>query len=448
MNFDSRFKLSSPGSNLYNFQTNRIKLGTGPLAPFKMKTPECMQKNISGRVEKEPKLVGFKTAAGGPVREKMVLMFFDEKFGLSPSTVDRLIDKSAVPVLKIRHNKPHILPEGVGLHSDNNPFWLRPALRLIEKLTKDLDRLLLPGISLLRFHNKLFRLFFQGHIGLEPENIFYLLLFAKLINSRTTVIGVTPEKDPHLRPGLSDSLDHPLEDGDDLLACRTLSRPKNRCYQLPASPFIDMHRHVAVVIMKGIEESQLLISVGWIIGIIYIQDDCFWRFLIRFDKNIQKHLGYPVKVRAGKAVLKTAHGWLTGQRLLLRQPLTGYLQHWVIPQLVGIIAVLIAIGDLKDSLLEKLGKLMFYISGMSAIPQNLSYPADKPYLSLYFTQENKPSIRTDFTPLEVCFHFFSTNIFKKKQLFGMIIFVQGCFLLIFTLTYYKTIRYERKQLFL
>ena len=162
MNLDSRFKLSSPGSNLYNFQTNRIKLGTGPLAPFKMKTPECMQKNISGRVEKEPKLVGFKTAAGGPVREKMVLMFFDEKFGLSPSTVDRLIDKSAVPVLKIRHNKPHILPEGVGLHSDNNPFWLRPALRLMEKLTKDLDRLLLPGISLLRFLYKLFAFSFKG----------------------------------------------------------------------------------------------------------------------------------------------------------------------------------------------------------------------------------------------------------------------------------------------
>ena len=111
MNLDSRFKLPYPDSDLYEFESYRRKLGTGPLAPFKMKTPKRMQQNISGRVEKEPKLVGFKTAAGGPVREKMVLMFFDEKFSPSPSTVDRLIDKSAVPVLKIRHNKPHILPE-------------------------------------------------------------------------------------------------------------------------------------------------------------------------------------------------------------------------------------------------------------------------------------------------------------------------------------------------
>ena len=182
MNLDSRFKLPYPGSDLYEFESYRRKLGTGPLAPFKMKTPKRMQQNISGGVKKEPKLVGFKTAAGGPVREKMVLMFFDEKFSPSPSTVDRLIDKSAVPVLKIRHNKPHILPEGVILHFDNNPFWLRPALRLMEKLTKDLDRLLLPCISLLCFLHKPFRLFFQGLRGIESENIFYLLLFAKLIH--------------------------------------------------------------------------------------------------------------------------------------------------------------------------------------------------------------------------------------------------------------------------
>jgi hypothetical protein len=33
-------------------------------------------------------------------------------------------------------------------------------------------------------------------------------------------------------------------------------------------------------------------------------------------------------------------------------------------------------------------------------------------------------------------------------LFGILFFVQGCFLLSVHLTYYKTIRYEGKQLFL
>ena len=68
MNLDSRFKLPYPGSDLYEFESYRRKLGTGPLAPFKMKPPKRMQQNISGGVEEEPKLVGFKTATGCPVR--------------------------------------------------------------------------------------------------------------------------------------------------------------------------------------------------------------------------------------------------------------------------------------------------------------------------------------------------------------------------------------------
>jgi len=218
MNLDSRFKLPYPGSDLYEFESYRRKLGSGPLTSFKMKTPKRMEKNISGRVEEKPKLVGFKTAAGCPVREQMVLVFFDEKLHRSSSAVDSFIDKAAAPVLKVSHNIAHKQPQGITLHLDDNPLWLQPALCLVEKLTEHFYRLLLPRISLLSFLHKLLRLFLQGIIGLEPKNIFYFVLFRELIHGRTTVIRVTPKENPHLRPGFLDPFYRPLEDRDDLLA--------------------------------------------------------------------------------------------------------------------------------------------------------------------------------------------------------------------------------------
>jgi len=38
------------------------------------------------------------------------------------------------------------------------------------------------------------------------------------------------------------------------------------------------------------------------------------------------------------------------------------------------------------------------------------------FCSLFLTQEKKPGIGTDFTPLEICFNFFPKNVFKKNQL--------------------------------
>ena len=448
MNLDFRRQLPHSGSDLDELQSYHRKLSMSPFASTKMKPAECMWKNISYRMEKQTKLVGLKTAAGCPVREQMRLMFFDEKLHRSPSTVDGLVDKPLIPVLKVSHSISHKQPEGVALHFDDNPLGLRLALRLVEKLTKNFYRPLLLSISLLGFLHKRLGFFLQGIIWLEPKNIFYLLLFAKLIDCRTTVIRVAPKKDAHLGPGLPDPSYHPLENRDNLLSSRTFSRMEYCCHQLPAFSFIDMDRHEAVVIMKGIEKSQLLMIMSGIIGIIYIQYDPFGRLIIRFDKNIHKYLGYTVKIRARKPVLKPAHGGLTGQRLLTRKLLTGHLQHRIIPQFIRIIAILPAAGNLEHSLLEKFDDLMFNISGMSAIPKHLGHPVKKTHLSFHLTQEKEPGIRADFSPLEVCFDFFSTNIFKKKQLFCIIIFVQGCFLLIFTLTYYKTIRYEGKQLFL
>ena len=63
MNLYFRRQLPHSGSYLDEFQTNRIELSMRPLASLQMESPERMQKDISHRVEKQAKLVGFEAAA-------------------------------------------------------------------------------------------------------------------------------------------------------------------------------------------------------------------------------------------------------------------------------------------------------------------------------------------------------------------------------------------------
>jgi len=411
-----------------------------------MQGSESMEKHIGGRMEKKPKLVGRKAGARSTVRQQMILVFLDHKFHRPPTAIDPLIDEAAVPVLQVSDDKTGVHPDSVGLDLGDDSAGLLPGLGFIESLDERSHRLLLLLKPQGRLLEKGLDLSEKRRERLKPQNIFHVVFLTKVKNLRTRVIGISTQHEADLRPSLSDSLNHSFEDRDDLPACRALSRPQHGGYQSAALPFIDVDGQIAVVTMIGIEKTQLLMAIGQIIGIIYIQNDRFWRFLIRFNKNIQKHLGYPVKICPGKTVLKPANGRLTGQRLFLRQPFAGYFHYWVFSQLITVVAILITAGNLENPLPEKLEKLVFDITGMTPVSQGISHFTDQTYPLFNLPQEKHSSIGADLSAVEISFNFFSRNTFKKEQLFGTIF--HGCFLVFFVLTYYISIRYERKQLFL
>jgi hypothetical protein len=97
-------------------------------------------------------------------------------------------------------------------------------------------------------------------------------------------------------------------------------------------------------------------------------------------------------------------------------------------------------------LLEKLEKLMFDITGMPPVLQGISHFADQTYPAFNLPEEKNSCIGADLTAIKISFNFFVGNTFKKEQLFGTIF--HGCFLFFLALTYYISIRYEGKQLFL
>jgi hypothetical protein len=447
MNPDFPSTLYYSSSDFNDFEPYSIELGRGPLGSFQVESPESVEKHIGSRMKKEPKLIGGKTCARSAVREQMVLVLFYHKFHCSPAGVTRLIDKTAVPVFQVGYDKPGIRSKGVVFDFGDDSARLFPGLGFIVSLCEHFNRIFFSLEPQRDLFDKRLDLSDQGGEGLKPQNIFDIVVFTKIKNIRAGVIGISPQKDAHFRPGLPYFFDHPLYDRDDLLACWPLSRPQHGCYQLAAFSFIDVDGHIAVIAVIGIKKSQLLMAMGQIICVIDIQNDTPRRFAVGVDKHIDKHLCDPVKVCPGETIFKSAYGRLAGQsNLIIGQSFTGYFHYRIVPQFIAVVSILITAGNLENALLEKFKHLMFDITGVAAITNNISYFADDPNPVFNFPEEKKSGIGTDLAAIEIGLNFLIGNPFKKEQLCSTIF--HGCFLFFMAITYYISIRYEGKQLFL
>ena len=87
-----------------------------------------------------------------------------------------------------------------------------------------------------------------------------------------------------------------------------------------------------------------------------------------------------IKICSGETIFKPSDGRLAGQcQIVIRQSRKGYFHYWILPQLIVVISILIAAGNLEIPLLEKLEKLMFDITGMAQVPQRIGYFFDQAY---------------------------------------------------------------------
>ena len=162
---------------------------------------------------------------------------------------------------------------------------------------------------------------------------------------------ITTKENLHLGPSVPDMGNHPLQDRYDLFSIRPLTRAKDGRDQFPTFSFVDVKGQIAGLIIVAIEHGQLLMAVGGIVRGIRIKNNGLRRTIIGIKETVQKGLGYPIQVRSGDRVLQPGHRRLTGQSIPRdRQPLTGRFQDRIMPELIAIIGILIATGNLKNPL--------------------------------------------------------------------------------------------------
>ena len=429
MHLDPCPQLPDPGSDLQELQTDRVELGPGPRRPLKMPSPQGMQKHIGHGMKEEPELIGLEPVAGGPVGEKMGLMVLDHQFHSSQVAVNHLVNDAARTALQVRHHEPEVRTQGVVLSLDDDPAVFLPASRPVGKFTEEPDRLPLPSVTPLGFFDRRSCLPAQHDIRRQSQGIPKVLRLAKLDDLGRGVVRIGPQQDPHLGPGLPDFPDHPLENRHELLTGRPFPRPQNRRHQLPAFSFVDVNRQITVLVVEGVEESELLVPVGRIFRVVDIQKDRHRRRSVRLDKRIGQNLPDAIKIRPRDGVLQPRERRLAGQRLVVGKSLAGHLQRRVPAQRIRVIRVLVAASDLEDPLLEHVQKRMPGVAGMAAIMKDFSDAGEKPHPAFDLPEEKHSGVGGDFAAVKVDFEFFSLEGFKKKPFGGMMNFVQSCFLL-------------------
>jgi len=172
MNLDFPRELAYPGADFYDFQTDGIELGRGPLSSFQVERPEGMEEHIGGRMKKKPKLVGGKACARSAVRQQMVLVLLDHKFHRPPAGVDRVIDEPAVPVFQVGDDETGVRSESVVFDLGDDSSCLRPGFDFIEGLGEHSNRLFFQIEPQGHLFDKGLDFSDQGGEGLKSQNIF------------------------------------------------------------------------------------------------------------------------------------------------------------------------------------------------------------------------------------------------------------------------------------
>jgi hypothetical protein len=118
----------------------------------------------------------------------------------------------------------------------------------------------------------------------------------------------------------------------------------------------------------------LLCPVGRVFGVVDVEEDPGRRRPVGVDERVGQGFSDPVEIGPGDGVLQPGEGRLAGQGLVFGELVAGHLQGRIGAQRVG---VLVAAGDLEDSLGEHPSDGMAGISGMAAVADDLGDPPNE-----------------------------------------------------------------------
>ena len=223
MNFHLGAELANPGTDFEHLQTDRIKLSFGKLSLFQMDISEGMHQHISHAVEKKPELIGFKPGTRRSIGEKMIFVFFDHELGNTSSAVDRLIDETPVGMSQIGYNETKIRSFLRILGFKNDSLESSPGVRLILKLTKELNRLLRITELLLCFLHGSLCVLQHRLLSCQAKDIVDLILPTEGKDFRRTVMAITTKDNPDIGPDSPERANNPFENRDNLFARRSFA---------------------------------------------------------------------------------------------------------------------------------------------------------------------------------------------------------------------------------
>jgi len=167
---------------------------------------------------------------------------------------------------------------------------------------------------------------------------------AEVEHFRRAVVAVCADQDLDPRPVAAD-LAHPSpQQGTGLAPIRAAGRAQHGSNGTALA--IEHHdRLEAVVVVVGVEQPQLLRAVGGIEGVIHIEHDPPRHLAEAAAVELDHGPGHPQQGPRSRQVLQPRDGRLRAERRILGQVVERKLEDRIVPQRVGVVAVLVASGD-------------------------------------------------------------------------------------------------------
>lgn len=267
----------------------------------------------------------------------------------------------------------------------------------------------------------------QLGVGSLAQDKRQAVFFAHLVDLRGAEVRVAPQGDLHLGPRLPDRRENAPQNRCRFAPLDATTPAQNRRNQAPRVPFVEVHGHVAVFFMVGVEQRQLLRPMGDVLGVIDVEDDLLGRLRVGCDKRVQQRARKAVEIATADPVFQTRQGRLTGQiRARQRRPLAGGFQPRITAQIVAVVGVLVAAGDLKNALAKKVRAAMVDVTGMAPIRQRRHHTLKDAGVGFGHSQKQQAPIVGGTAALEIGFDFLARDPCKRQSV--MPIFHRGVLL--------------------
>ena len=148
----------------------------------------------------------------------------------------------------------------------------------------------------------------------------------------------------------ADAPDQATQVTADLDAGGRLARPQDHGHRPTGRGVVDVDRQKAALVVMGIEQRQLLVTVNHVESIVDVEDDRLGRRRIAGTVVVDHYLAELDEVAQARRVLKARHGRLAHQvRTALWQPPAGKLEGRVGTQAIEVIGVFVTAGDGQDA---------------------------------------------------------------------------------------------------
>src|SRR5256885_1250395 len=315
---------------------------------------------VSGAVQQQAKSIGQEAVTAQAVGAETVLELLDAVLTLAAVVVES--EDLGGTSGAVGNHEAQVGSGGRVLGLVADAALTRPTTGAMAEAGKTALRHLGAAIAAFQPFLPRFRTTLKDAVGGNAESILDLEELAELVQQGQSKTGVATQPDLHAGKGGLQSRHQAQQHGHDTGMTGCVSRTQPRRQQTSGVAFEDQHGMIHVLAVGSVEEAELLLAVGRIVGGIEIEQDlAALQDLLAAEAD--ELLAQPVvpahQIASRRDILPTAEGGLGAERN--PEFLIGdELQQGIVAQTIGVIGIFVSGHDLIDALPQQHRRIVLH----------------------------------------------------------------------------------------